>query len=787
MLASTVLGGAGIATAAESTATTDTASSATTLGEVIVTASKREENLQKVPLSVQALDTKTLSKLNIANFQDYVKFMPSVAFQSAGPNTASIYMRGIASGDNANHSGPLPSVGTYLDEQPITTIGGTLDIHIYDIARVEVLPGPQGTLYGASSESGTLRIITNKPTTSGFSGGFNLEGNTVDHGGQGGTVEGFVNVPLASNIAIRLVGFAERDAGYIDNVPGTRPFVGPPANTIDNSHFVKNDFNHVDTIGGRAALKIDLGSSWTIMPTVVAQELWAPGVFGYEPSVGALRTQRFNADKDRDRWLQAALNINGKLGRYDLTYSGSYFSRAVDTLSDYTDYSVAYEQVYQSNLYWVDANGNGLPNPQQEIVGHDRFDKESNEIRIASPSTDRFRFIVGLFQQRQTHLIVQDYQIQGLGPQISVTGWPNTIWLTDQNRVDRDEAVFAEASFDISSKFTISAGIRGYHYNNSLVGFFGFGAGYSSHTGESQCHNYPGQTFRDAPCVDLNHSVAASGETHKINLTYHIDDQKLVYFTYSTGYRPGGVNRRTEFGPYQADTLDNYEIGWKTSWLDRSLRFNGALYDEEWNKFQFSFLGLNSFTIVENAPSARVLGVEASLDWQVSSHFNLSSGGAYNHAELTKNFCGTDINGLVIPTCSDADALALHGQQLPYTPRFKGNLTGRYTFELGDWNAHVQASVLYQSMNFAGLRTADNALLGTMPGYATADFSIGAERKNLSVDLYIKNAFDTRGQQNRYTSCTTAVCAASYPGVPAALYVVPIQPMTIGIKLGEKF
>ena len=786
LLASTVLSAAGSALAAAAApAPSADAPAGTALAEVIVTAEKREENLQSIPMSVQALDTKTLTQLNITNFQDYVKFMPSVGFQTFAPNQTTLYMRGISDGGNANHSGPLPSVGTYLDEQPITTIGGTLDVHIYDIARVEVLPGPQGTLYGASSESGTLRIITNKPSTAGFSAGYDLQGNTVDHGGQGGVVEGFVNVPLASNVAIRLVGFAERDAGFIDNVFGTRPFVGPPPTIINNASLVQKDFNKVDSYGGRAALKIDLGENWTIMPTFVAQDLRAPGVFAFEPAVGVLQVQRFQPDSDHDRWLQAALNVTGKIGRFDLNYSGGYFARKIDSLTDYTDYSVAYEQLYQSSLGWVDGNGNNLPHPQQEIIGIDTFYKESNELRIASPATDRFRIIAGLFQQRQTHWIIQDYQIQGLGPQISITGWPNTLWLTDQLRTDRDEAVFAEATYDITDKLSITGGIRGYHYDNSLYGFYGFAANYSTHEGEATC--IPGLTFRNAPCVDLHKpDSTGTGETHKVNLTYKFDPDHLVYFTYSTGYRPGGVNRNGTFGPYQADYLDNYEVGWKTSWMGRSLFFNGALYDEEWSNFQFSFLGPNSLTIVQNAPSARVLGVESSLDWRATSQLTLSANGAYNHAVLTSNFC-QDANLNVIPTCPDSEATALHGQQLPFTPKFKGGVTARYTFDAMGWNAFIQGSVLYQTMNFAGLRTDDNALLGTMPAYATADFSVGAERNNLSVELFVKNAFDSLGQQNRYTPCTTAVCAPGYPGVPPAVYVVPIQPMTVGIKLGQRF
>ncbi len=795
LMATTMLAGTPVF-AAEATASAEAQAStggATELGEVIVTAEKRSENIQSVPMSIQAIDSRKLTQLNVTSFQDYVKFMPSVAYQTFGPNETTIYMRGVADGGDANHSGPLPSVGSYLDEQPITTIGGTLDVHVYDIARVEVLPGPQGTLYGASSESGTLRIITNPPSTAGFSAGLDVQGNTVDHGGLGYVVEGFVNIPVTSNVAIRLVGFDERDAGYIDNVAGTRPFhdyptATVPATTLTNTAFVKNDFNPVETYGGRAAMAIDLNDNWTITPSVVAQDLRANGEAGYNPVVGDLQVQRFQPDSDHDRWIQSALTINGKIGKFDLTYSGGYFARKVDSLSDYTDYSVAYDQCCHSGEYWVDNAGVPLPFPIQEIIGRDYFEKGSNELRIASPSTDRFRFIAGLFQERQTHWIIQDYQIQGFGSQFAVPGWPNTIWLTDQNRIDRDEAVFGEATFDITKQLSITGGIRYYHYNNTLFGFYGFDANYSSHEGTATC--IPGLSFRNAPCVDLNKSVSASGETHKVNLTYKIDEDKLVYFTYSTGYRPGGVNRNGGglLPPYAADTLANYEIGWKTSWLDRSLNFNGAVYDEEWSKFQFAFLGLNSLTVVENAPSARIRGVEASLDWRATEHLSIFGGASYNDAVLTANFCGTDpVTGLVIPSCPDSAALALKGEQLPYTPKFKGDLTARYGFDLMDWKAHVQASVNYQTERSPAVFTADIANLGTMPGYATADFSIGAEHDRSTIELFVKNAFDERGQVNRFTPCTTAVCAPAYPGVPPAVYIVPVQPMTVGIRLGQKF
>lgn len=198
--------------------------------EIVVTAQKRSENLQNVPISIQALGTAKLEQLNISDFKGYAQQLPSVSFQSGGtPGTNVVYMRGVASGGDGNHSGSLPSVGVYLDEQPVTTIGGNLDVHIYDIARIESLSGPQGTLYGASSQAGTIRIITNKPSTAGFEGSVDGEINTVKGGNFGGKFDGMINAPLGDSAALRVVGFYQRDAGYIDNVAGSRCFLPQPA------------------------------------------------------------------------------------------------------------------------------------------------------------------------------------------------------------------------------------------------------------------------------------------------------------------------------------------------------------------------------------------------------------------------------------------------------------------------------------------------------------------------------------------------------------------------------
>ena len=330
---------------------------------VVVTAEKRSENLQSAPLAIQALPTEKLEQLHITNFNDYAKYLPSVTYTvggagagNGGPGFANVSMRGVSSGNDGNHSGSLPTVGVYLDEAPITTIGGALDVHVYDIARVKSLSGPQGTLYGASSEAGTIRVITNRPDPTHFSAAFDAGINAVTNGGVGYSAEGYVNEPLADNVAIRLVAYDERDAGYIDNVHATRSYPTSGV-TIDNAKLVKNNFNTVDTVGGRAALEIDLDDNWTITPMVMAQRTLTNGVFAFDPSVGDLKVAHYFPEFTHDSWYQAALTIQGKISNLDVVYAGSYMERSINGASDYTDYSFFYDTLYGYGVYIYDNHG----------------------------------------------------------------------------------------------------------------------------------------------------------------------------------------------------------------------------------------------------------------------------------------------------------------------------------------------------------------------------------------------------------------------------------------------
>jgi iron complex outermembrane recepter protein len=832
------------------------------IGDIVVTAQKREESLQNVPISIQALGTQKLEQLNVSNFNDFTRLLPSVAFQVATPGTATVYIRGVASGGDGNHSGSLPSVGFYLDEQPITTIGGTLDVHIYDVARIEALSGPQGTLYGASSEAGTVRIITNKPTTAGFEGGFDVEGNTVRKGGQGGTVEAFVNAPLNSFMAIRAVGFYQHDAGYIDNIPGSRTFIS--GLSITNPGFVEKDYNDVDTYGGRLALGIDLSDDWTAVASVFGQDQKSHGSFGYDQSLGDLKVQRFFPESNHDRWVQAALTVQGKIGNWDLTYAGAYMDRKRNTQSDYTDYAETYDALYADytlfdddgnvtgvlhglgEVYYYQDNAGNTILPLQRIVASDHFKRLSQELRIASPAEEPFRVVGGLFYQRQSNLIHQDYKVDNLGAQVSVNGFPGTLWLTQQKRVDRDYAIFGEASWDVTPTLTVTGGLRGYKFDNTLIGFFGFGrnpgvdpddgraftasplnAAVSSRTGVAGCYTTDGRTLRDvinnstntvsllpaavsgSPCTNLadfkdgklvGKRTKDEGVLYRANITWKPAEGKLFYATWSKGFRPGGINRRGTLPPYAPDFLINHEIGFKTTW-GNTLRWNGAFFWQDWKRFQYSFLGTNSFTEIHNGPNARIKGIETDFAWNPTLGLTLSGSAAYTDGKIRKNLCLFDDPSFNCtapgPDGQTNRVSTPAGTRLPVTPKFKFTGTARYEFQGPAFRPYVQATVNHSSSASSDLRQSVNGVngfvfnpdvqQGRLPSWTTADFAIGARWDRITTELFVVNAFDERAQISRFVQCGSCYPAAGGNEGFGRAYAVVQRPRTFGVRAGYRF
>ena len=765
-------------------------------GDIIVTATKRSESIQKVPISMQALTPEVLEQHQVQSFDDYAKLLPSVSFQSFGPGQSQLFFRGITSGGDGLPGGSLPTSGVYLDEIPVTTIGALLDVHIYDVARVEALSGPQGTLYGASSLSGTLRIITNKPDPTKFSAGYDLQGNKFGNGGYGGTGEGFTNIPLGEKAAVRIVGFYERDGGFIDNKPGSRcynrtndmggdtgttcPGTAAPTDgsttsplTVNNSKFVKNNFNPNDTYGGRVALGINLDDNWTITPQLIAQHQHTKGSFLYDPKVGYLDVHDFTPEHTTDKWYQAALTIEGKISDWDVLYSGGYLQRSLDIVQDYSYYTVAYDSS-PDYTYFTNQDGSAL-DPTQVFRNHQAITKQTHELRINSPADLPLRLTAGMFYQRQANHNVANYEIPGLAASQQGSGYAvsgDDVYLTNTHIVDRDYAMFAQVSYDILPHVTVTGGVRGFIAKNSISGFSGL-LGDAEGAGCTMPNGAPGY---GPGCQTINKTTNESGETHKLNVTWQVDPTHMLYATWSTGFRPGGNNRRGVPTSYAADTLDNYEAGWKTQWFDRHLTWNGAFYYEKWHKLQYGLPGFLAIVNVVNAGSARVLGVESDARLQFGG-FSLTGSGAYNDGKLTSNFC--NFNADSKPDCS-LGVLAKKGTRLPIQPRFKGTLTARYDMPIGAVDAFVQGSVQHQSGTRSYLGDAQADALGNTPGFTTADFSVGGKYDNMTFELFVQNAFNKDGELSRNEECTLADCLSHYR-------IYPVKPQLFGVKFGQKF
>ena len=780
---------------------------------IIVTANKVAQNLQDVPMAVTALGTEKLEELGVSELQDAIQFLPSATIQTGGPGFSQVYFRGVASGENANHSTSQPTVGTYLDEMPITTIQGALDIHAYDLARVEALAGPQGTLYGASSMAGTIKMVTNQPDTGSNYGAMDLELNQVAHGDMGGTIEGFYNLSLGDKVAARLVGWYRRDGGYIDNIAGSRTY--PTSGIVDdNAELVEDNYNDVDTYGARLALGIELDDSWTVRPTVMGQVQNADGAFSRERSSavgGSLEAVQYNPEFSKDKWLQAALTIEGKIGNWDVVATGGKLWRNDEGASDYSDYAYFYDAISGYGAYFYD-NAGDYVSPNQYIEFADRYRRVFGEFRVASPQDAPLRFIGGVFAQRQSHGIEQNYIIDDIADSITVPGTESNIWLTKQRRVDRDYAAFGEISFDVTDKLTLLGGARLFRYDNSLFGFFGFARGYSGNTGVARCITTTGQEFRDnptgtfaepildgAPCTNVDKSTADTDAIFKLNATYKISPDALVYATWSQGFRPGGVNRRGTLPPYGPDKLDNYELGWKTTF--GAIRFNGAVYQIDWNGIQLSFLGANGLSEVRNAGIARIRGVEFDVGYAAGG-FSLDLGASYNDAEIRRPFCAIavasfdctenvdlDGSGAIDRSNEFNEELAPSGSRLPVTAKFKANAVARYEFALGSWDAHLQGALAHIGKRRSDLRPFENAIQGNLDGYTTVDLSFGVRNDKLRFEVFADNLFDERGVINTGLQCVEVICGdvGGDTASGGVFYDTVIRPRLIGIRAGVDF
>jgi len=770
------------------------------LEEVIVTAQKREQNLQDVAVSIQVLGNQQLEDLNVRSFEDFINFLPTVSYTAqggpGGPGFGQVYMRGIASGGDGNHSTSMPSVGYYLDEQPVTTINQVLDIHMYDIARVETLAGPQGTLYGQGSQSGTIRIITNKPEMGVSVGGYDLELNTVKSGDIGYNLNGFWNIPLGERAAIRLVAWHKEIGGFIDQVPASITFPGRQEHTIDNSDIVGKNTNEVTTTGLRAALKIDLNDNWSVTPGIMAQNSDHEGYFEHNPELfGDLKTGRFWPATGEDDWYQASLTLNGSIGDIDVVYAGAYLDRDQNYEYDYSSYSEYLSYLYQGYygndfcLYTNDAGDCAIGT--QYVDAQNAFTRQSHELRFQSAGDQRLRWIGGLFYQKQKHDFDLQYTVPDSAVATSVVEGGRVVWQTKQIREDQDTAIFGELTFDFTDKLSGTVGARYFEYENSLYGFNGF---LSHCTGQYIDGNFVEIEAEDGgeiqyPCFDtriLDDVAEGDDWAFKGNLEYRMDDDKLFYITWSEGFRAGGVNRaRIEGIPkYEPDFVTNYEFGWKMTLADGAVRFNGAVYVIDWDNFQFSFLDFaccGNLTVVQNSGDSQTKGVEWDLTWAMNDSNTLTFAGSYADAKLKTNYW-RDTDDEIAGEPPNAPA----GTPMPYAPKMQ--LTGiwRSNFDVGTTPGFFQAAVAYTGSRWNDLNTLNVPARQKMDAYTLVNLSAGIEKDSWTLSFYVNNLFDERAVIDKEDPGYGGLDNLQRP--PGhAWFTIPNRPRSFGIRFGQRF
>jgi iron complex outermembrane recepter protein len=756
------------------------------LEEVVVTATRRAENLQDVPIAITALTGATLSQLNVQTLDDFVKYLPNVSTAGVGPGQSEIYMRGLSTTHQSNQvaggTGAFPNVAVYLDDQSAQLPGRNLDIYAADLERIEVLEGPQGTLYGAGAQAGAVRYITNKPKLDVTEGGATASYSTTAHGDPSSEVQAVVNLPLIPDtLALRAVIYDDSRGGYIHNIPGTftrsaadagivQYFNGVvPANSVSlsNNNLVGNAINPVVYQGARLSALYRFNDDWNATLQQSYQNMEADGVFAYNPALGDLNVQQYNPDTDKDKFEDTAWTVNGRVGAVKVVYTGGYLVRNVDEVSDYTAYSRGpFAAYYQCNgPQFTPGTTAACYSPSATWHNVERNTHQSHELRLSTSDDARLRAIAGVFWE--------DYKIEtsqnflygdteaGFAPFGPVPGIPafdpsirpaGTVFFSDITRGYTQKAAFGELAFDVIPRsLTLTVGTRFFHFDN-----FDRGQSDSAYG----CRNVnpcapPAGIFQP-----FNESQANSGHKSKVNLSWKPIDGVLLYGTYSEGFRPGGFNQGVGLLPptsplygkftvpsfYDSDDLKNYELGWKTLWFNRRLQFNGAIYDEEWSNVQLqiydpSLYGNAGFTV--NGPHYRVRGIEGDVVFRVTEQLTVYSSFAWNRSQQVNEPSLIGNAGVIslFPTRGI-------GSPLANAPPFQGNIRARYEIPFNDYTFHLQAAAQHTDHSYADVIT-QGALQPPdyeLAPYTTYDAAAGVAKGAWEVEFYGQNLTDTRAQ-----------------------------------------
>ena len=744
---------------------------------IVVTAQRRSQTLLEVPQSISVVGGETLERQQATSFADYAALVPGLSVQQKNPGESRVVLRGI------NTGGASPTVGIYLDEIPFGSSTGLTDgsglagdFDSFDLARIEVLRGPQGTLYGANSLGGVVRFITAPPVLGRTEVRGQVGIETVDDGGVGWSANGVVNVPLGDRFALRATGFYRQTPGFIDAI-GINP--------EENAHETRS-------YGGRLSLLGELTDALSIRLTAVAQNIRADGNASYDadavtlrplsvdpitgdPVSGFTRVRTFPDEGNIDYRVYSA-TINWDLGFADLTSVTSYGKirqqEYNDTSFELTDLGPLGEVT--SLLYGIFAGVDGPLGATRETRVDQR--KFTQEVRLASPDSGTLEWLVGGYYTRKPGLISQEFLPFDLATSEfidkTITVGPplfdeevtfERLALGQIDSLYKEYAAFGNLTWNISSRFELTVGAR-----------------YSHNIQRSQ-------QILDGLIIGGTEDVSGRSSenifTWSVSPLYRVNDLVTLYGRVAKGYRPGGPNIPPPGAPdnfplqFESDTVISYEAGIRGQTADRMFAFDASLFYIDWRNVQvlvtFDDPNLGTLEFNGNGDRARSFGGELTASVRPARGLNLSFSGAYTNATLRDD---------LPPVGEPPTTAGFAGDRLPYSPKWTGTFSADYEWNLGgNVEAYVGGNVRFvsaQATDFDPIYLTAFGRRLIIDGYETLDLRAGVNFERFSISLYVSNATNSSGLLNAGELDTR-------PG--NSLVATPIRPRTFGANLGFSF